>query len=535
MGDIENIINSRNNKVENTEDTNTTLSGYEILTKKYQIKPPKILVFGVGGGGCNAVNGMFKSGEVENVEFVVANTDMKSLDSCDVADKILLGVETTNGCGAGNDPSVAKAAAEESIDEIEAVLKDTSLLFLTAGMGGGTGTGATPVIAKKAKEMGISVAAIVTKPYLKEGKRAMATAEDGIKALKPYVDTLIIVPNENLYKISNQDTKFFDAMRKVDDVLKSGVKSITDLITKQGFIGLDLADVKKAMKDMGKAVMGTGEASGEGRAIRAAEEAICNPLLDSISMKTAKTVIVSICASPDLTMFENDQIMGRVGQEINPDALILSGNSIDEDMDDLIRVSIFATGIDSEEYEAEIEHDKQSERYNSTSNFNVNEDQGGDVTYTINPAEQYTANFSNANEEDEDDDVFDMGRTQRIDRFSDDAVANNPVVNNNMPKYNNNYVVADREENIIKPQQRQYNNIQQEHYQEPRMEQRKQEMKKEEKKSGGLFGFFRKKEHENNVEQNIDTSIDIDNYDDIDIDVYNVPAYLRNGNKNNNK
>ena len=269
---------------------------------------PKMLVLGVGGGGVNAVNCMYDSEELREVEFAVVNTDYQSLKQSKVKNKILLGAESRKGLGAGMDPEIGKQSAEESIDEIEKLLDGVKMLFLTAGMGGGTGTGAVPVIAKKAKEMDILVISIVTKPFVDEGFTRMRIAENGIKELKKYTDTLIIIPNQNLDRIANPETTNIEAMEKVNNVLKYGVKGITDLITEPGYINLDFADVQTIMNKHGKAVMGTGEASGENRAERAVEEALSNPLLDNTSIKGAKGIILNITASTDIKYFECNKI-----------------------------------------------------------------------------------------------------------------------------------------------------------------------------------------------------------------------------------
>jgi cell division protein FtsZ len=327
------------------------------LNYKFEVFKPRILVFGVGGGGVNVVNNMVGYGDLADVDFAVANTDYQSLDGSHVKKRILLGKKSTNGLGAGADPFVGKTSAEESLEEIEAILKNNSMVFITAGMGGGTGTGAAPIIAKKAKEMNLLVAAIVTKPFFSEGTLKMQQAEKGIEELRKYVDTLIVVPNQNLFRLANQETKMQDSLKMVDNVLRSGVRGITDLITKPGFINLDFADVKTVMKKMGKAMMGTGEAKGPNKAIKAVEEAISNPLLDNVSIRGAKGVIINITGSPDITLFEHEEATKRIKEEVNNDfADIIIGNVFDETMEDTMRISIFATGIDGDT-DAEVENE----------------------------------------------------------------------------------------------------------------------------------------------------------------------------------
>jgi cell division protein FtsZ len=315
--------------------------------KEYQALSPKILVFGIGGAGGNAVNNMIRS-NLKGIEFIAANTDAQSLLLSEAGKKIQLGMNATKGLGAGSYPEIGKTAAEEAFDEIENLIEDAHMIFITAGMGGGTGTGAAPVIAKMAKERDILTIAVVTKPFDFEGKYRMATANDGIKELRKYVDTLIIVPNQNLFRVANIKTTVENAFQIADNVLHAGVRGITDLITMPGLINLDFADVKTIMKKMGKAMMGTGEADGENRAIKAVEEALSNPLLDDISIKGAKGAIVNITGSPDITLFEFDEAAKRIKEEMNSDANIIIGTAFNKDLKG-IKVSIFATGIEDNE------------------------------------------------------------------------------------------------------------------------------------------------------------------------------------------
>jgi len=309
---------------------------------------PRITVFGVGGAGGNAVNNMITAG-LQGCDFVVANTDAQAL-AMNHSDRLIqMGVAVTEGLGAGSQPEVGSAAAEEVIDEINDHLSGSHMVFITAGMGGGTGTGAAPVIARAAREQGILTVGVVTKPFQFEGARRMRIADTGIEELQRNVDTLIVIPNQNLFRIANAQTTFADAFAMADQVLYSGVACITDLMVKEGLINLDFADVRSVMRGMGKAMMGTGEASGEKRAQQAAEAAIANPLLDESSMKGAKGLLISITGGNDLTLFEVDEAATRIREEVDADANIILGATFDETLDGLIRVSVVATGIDREE------------------------------------------------------------------------------------------------------------------------------------------------------------------------------------------
>ncbi len=306
---------------------------------------PRITVFGVGGGGGNAVNNMITAG-LQGVDFVVANTDAQALTMTKAERIIQLGASVTEGLGAGSQPEVGRAAAEECIDEIIDHLNGTHMCFVTAGMGGGTGTGAAPVVAQAARNKGILTVGVVTKPFHFEGQRRMRLAEAGIEELQKSVDTLIVIPNQNLFRIANDKTTFADAFAMADQVLYSGVACITDLMVKEGLINLDFADVRSVMREMGRAMMGTGEASGPGRAMQAAEAAIANPLLDETSMKGAQGLLISITGGRDLTLFEVDEAATRIREEVDPDANIILGATFDEALEGLIRVSVVATGID---------------------------------------------------------------------------------------------------------------------------------------------------------------------------------------------
>jgi cell division protein FtsZ len=306
---------------------------------------PRITVFGTGGAGGNAVNNMIECG-LQGVEFVVANTDAQALGHTKAERVIQMGLAVTEGLGAGAQPEVGRAAAEEVIDEIRDQLMGAHMVFITAGMGGGTGTGAAPVIARVAREMGILTVGVVTKPFQFEGLRRMRTCEAGITELQKHVDTLIIIPNQNLFRVANEKTTFAEAFAMADQVLYSGVASITDLMVKPGLINLDFADVRAVMREMGKAMMGTGEASGDKRALMAAEAAIANPLLDEVSMKGAKGLLISITGGKDMMLYELDEAATRIREEVDPEANIILGATQDDSLEGIIRVSVVATGID---------------------------------------------------------------------------------------------------------------------------------------------------------------------------------------------
>jgi len=303
------------------------------------------MVCGVGGGGCNAVNNMIASG-LSGVDFLVANTDAQALMSSRAERIIQMGLQVTEGLGAGAQPEVGRAAAEEAREEIREHLTGAHMCFVTAGMGGGTGTGAAPVIATIAREMGILTVGVVTKPFHFEGQRRLRIADSGIGELQKCVDTLIVIPNQNLFRIANEKTTFADAFAMADQVLYSGVASVTDLMVKEGLINLDFADVRSIMRGMGKAMMGTGEATGERRAILSAEAAIANPLLDEVSMKGARGLLISITGGNDLTLYEVDEAASRIRQEVDEEANIILGATFDSSLEGVIRVSVVATGID---------------------------------------------------------------------------------------------------------------------------------------------------------------------------------------------
>ncbi|RKF14810.1 cell division protein FtsZ [Roseovarius spongiae] len=325
---------------------NLTVPGREELR-------PRITVFGVGGAGGNAVNNMIDK-ELDGVDFVVANTDAQALQQSKADNRVQLGVKVTEGLGAGAKASIGAAAAEESIEQIVDHLAGAHMCFITAGMGGGTGTGAAPIIAQAARELGVLTVGVVTKPFQFEGGKRMKQAEDGVDSLQKVVDTLIIIPNQNLFRLANEKTTFTEAFSMADDVLYQGVKGVTDLMVRPGLINLDFADVRAVMDEMGKAMMGTGESDGEDRAVQAAEKAIANPLLDEISLKGAKGVLINITGGHDLTLFELDEAANRIREEVDAEAHIIVGSTLNPEMEGMMRVSVVATGIDATEKTSDI-------------------------------------------------------------------------------------------------------------------------------------------------------------------------------------
>ena len=308
---------------------------------------PRITVIGVGGAGGNAVNNMIRS-DLQGVEFLVANTDAQALGLSDAPNRIRLGANLTNGLGAGAEPDIGRAAAEEALDEVMAETEGCHMLFITAGMGGGTGTGAAPVIARAARERGVLTVGVVTKPFNFEGTRRMRAAENGIEELAKFVDTLIVIPNQNLFQVADPRTTLAEAFQMADEVLQSGVRGVTDLMIKPGLVNLDFADIRSVMREMGKAMMGTGEAEGETRAIDAAEAAIDNPLLDDTSMLGAQAVLINITGGFDMGLMEVDEAANRIRREVDDNANIVFGSTLDESMNNRMRVSVVATGIESE-------------------------------------------------------------------------------------------------------------------------------------------------------------------------------------------
>ncbi len=307
---------------------------------------PRITVIGVGGAGGNAVNNMIRA-RLEGVEFIAANTDAQALAQSAAERKVQLGVTVTQGLGAGSRPDIGRIAAEEALEELIEAMRGSNMVFIAAGMGGGTGTGGAAVIARAAREQGILTVGVVTKPFHFEGAHRMRLAEQGIEELERYVDTLIVIPNQNLFRVANDRTTFADAFKMADDVLYSGVRGVTDLMTMPGLINLDFADIRAVMSEMGKAMMGTGEASGDRRALDAAESAISNPLLDDVSMKGARGVLINITGGHDMTLFEVDEAANRIRSEVDADAFIIFGSTFDDTMEGRVRVSVVATGMES--------------------------------------------------------------------------------------------------------------------------------------------------------------------------------------------
>jgi|HubBroStandDraft_1064217.scaffolds.fasta_scaffold00015_63 cell division protein FtsZ len=317
------------------------------VPKEFSDLKPRITVVGVGGAGGNAVNNMIRANLV-GCEFIACNTDAQALQHSLADRRIQLGQGVTRGLGAGSRPEVGRAAAEEAMEEIMQHLNGSNMVFITAGMGGGTGTGAAPVIARSARENGILTVGVITKPFHFEGTHRMRLAESGIEELQKFVDTLLIIPNQNLFRVANERTTFAEAFKMADDVLHAGVRGVTDLMVMPGLINLDFADIRAVMSEMGKAMMGTGEASGEKRAIDAAEAAISNPLLDDVSMKGARGVLINITGGLDMTLFEVDEAANRIREEVDPEANIIFGSTFDDKLEGRMRISVVATGIDAE-------------------------------------------------------------------------------------------------------------------------------------------------------------------------------------------
>lgn len=346
---------------------------------------PRIVVMGVGGAGGNAVNNMIASG-LQGVEFVAANTDAQALSMSGADMRFQMGVNLTEGLGAGSNPEIGEGAAEEVLEEMKGLLTGAHMVFVACGMGGGTGTGAAPVIARVAQEMGVLTVAVVTKPFHFEGRRRMRIADAGIEQLRKYVDTMIVIPNQNLFRLANEQTTFADSFRLADQVLNSGVACVTDLIMKEGLINLDFADVKTVITEMGAAVMGTGMAHGEGRAQKAAEAAIANPLIDDISLAGAKGLLISISGGQDMTLFEVDEVASRIRAEVDPDANIIVGATFDDQLQGHLRVSLVASGLNhahpqsmhEEADRARMEQDAENERRQLGLNDRLRElEQGG--------------------------------------------------------------------------------------------------------------------------------------------------------------
>ena len=382
---------------------------------------PKITVIGVGGAGGNAVNNMIES-NLEGVEFVVANTDGQALANSTAKRKIQLGINITQGLGAGSIPDIGKSAAEESIEDILSELNDSNMVFITAGLGGGTGTGAAPIIAKAAKEKGILTVSVVTKPFDFEGSHRKKLAEEGIKEIQKYSDTLIVIPNQNLFRLANERTGFAEAFGIADNVLHKGVCGVTDLMIKPGMINLDFADIKTVMSQMGKAMMGTGEASGDNRAIEAADTAINNPLLDETSMKGAKAVLINITGGSDMTLFEVDEAANRIRKEIDTNANIIFGSALDDNLNGSMRVSLVATGM-------------------ANSEINQNENSEAHTLFEKKIESNYEKSFSNKNTLDSN--ILDKEKQQDIETLE------KPNLNLENNNYDQKYNHTDEKDTFI--------------------------------------------------------------------------------------
>ncbi|MEO3414901.1 cell division protein FtsZ [Roseovarius sp. CAU 1744] len=398
---------------------NLTMPGHEELK-------PRITVFGVGGAGGNAVNNMIEK-QLDGVDFVVANTDAQALSQSDADNRVQLGVKVTEGLGAGARPSVGAAAAEESIEQIVDHLAGAHMCFITAGMGGGTGTGAAPIIAQAARELGVLTVGVVTKPFQFEGAKRMRQAEEGVDALQKMVDTLIIIPNQNLFRLANEKTTFTEAFSMADDVLYQGVKGVTDLMVRPGLINLDFADVRAVMDEMGKAMMGTGEDSGEDRAIQAAEKAIANPLLDEISLRGAKGVLINITGGHDLTLFELDEAANRIREEVDGDANIIVGSTLDTAMEGTMRVSVVATGIDASETVSDIPVPRRSlaQPLKTAVEAERRDEPVTEAPAVMARAEEEPSLFNEmdaqrAAAEEQMEDIFEPAAEQRAERIEDD-------------------------------------------------------------------------------------------------------------------
>ena len=372
---------------------------------------PKISVIGVGGAGCNAVNTMINA-NVLNVDFMVANTDGQALSRSLTKKQIQLGKHLTSGLGAGSDSQIGEQAALESLDEIISEIGEINMLFIATGMGGGTGTGASPIIAQAAKDKGILTIAVATKPFDFEGKKRMETAEEGLKKLKETVDTMIVIPNQNLFRIANEKTTFAEAFKLADDVLYEGISGITDLITSPGMINLDFSDIKTVMKNMGKAMIGTGESSGEGRSQKAAETALNNPLLDNTSINGATSILLNIKGGPDMGLLEVDEAASLIREKVDENANIIFGTSVNEELDGIIKVSIVATGIDGTKFNLVKQNEKvatneldDKPRENNSSTFNKNENYSN-KTMDVDNSEQIDIETKIADLDSNDDEIY---------------------------------------------------------------------------------------------------------------------------------
>lgn len=457
---------------------------------------PKISIFGIGGAGGNALNNMIQS-NLEGVEFIAVNTDYQALSDSLASNRIQLGEELTKGLGAGSFPDIGRKAAEESANEILDYIEGSSMVFVTAGMGGGTGTGASPVIAKLAKEQDILTVAVVTKPFHFEGKGRMDVAQEGIEELKKYVDTIIVIPNQNLFRISNEQTTFESAFKMADDILHTGVRGITDLIVKPGLINLDFADIRTIMTKGGKAIMGTGEAHGEERAVVACEAAISNPLLDDVSIQGAKGVLVNMTGGTDMTLFEADMAVNRIRKEVDENATIIFGTAFKEDMQGQIRISVVATGIEIDQQQGEEEF---FPKIITTEDIKNDRDSNEDLISTISKKKStfFDPGVAKRPDEDVDQIVIDIESDQENSDSNDQIDEELPNIDNEL---NNNIqesqISKDKSTDDIKNINEQISNIE-------KLENKdsKKTDQKKDKSSFKLFSFMNSKKNKKEVKKN---------------------------------
>ncbi len=393
----------------------------QLPPQQQQTMRPIITVVGVGGAGGNAVNNMI-SAQLEGVQFVIANTDAQALEGALTEQVIQLGRNITQGLGAGATPEIGQAAAEEAADDIQHCIDGSHMVFITAGMGGGTGTGAAPVVARMAREQGMLTVGVITKPFQFEGGKRMHIAEQGIAELQKYVDTLIVIPNQNLFRVANEKTTFADAFRMADEVLHSGVRGVTDLMVKPGLVNLDFADIRTIMQEMGKAMMGTGEASGEKRAVDAAEAAISNPLLDDVSLRGARAALINITGGADMTLYEVDEAANRIREEIDSDANIIFGSTFHESMQGTMRVSVVATGIDIDP--EQLQQSTSSVRHQHKPAAKQNFKPAPTYFAARKPAVQAPASAASTSEQVRDDMAIDTNRTAPAASASYESTAN---------------------------------------------------------------------------------------------------------------
>ena len=480
---------------------------------------PKITVLGVGGAGGNAVNNMIRL-NLSGVNFIVANTDAQALNNSKAEEKIQLGDELTKGLGAGSMPAIGEKAAGESKNEIEAAIKESNMVFITAGMGGGTGTGAAPVIARMCRELGILTVGVITKPFHFEGSYRMKAAEEGVAEIQNFVDTLIVIPNQNLFHKATEQTTFAEAFNMVDDVLYSGIKGITDLMTMPGLINLDFADIRSIMGNMGKAMMGTGESGGEKRALEAAEFAISNPLLDNSSMKGAAGVLINIAGGLDMTLFEADEAAQRIKDEVDVDANIIFGSTFDQTLDGKIRVSVVATGIDRGEAEEKASLFNREEAEQVRNIEEIEEEVVKKVEGFV-PKQAISPDMLNVSNESLSEDVL-FKQDSKFEDYSNDVQSHTNMESG--LHFSIEEVEKESEQGSKKVVNNEINNLLQ---------------KETQKKNTGfsnLFGFFKEKYKKidetpeapvqvNNQKNNIEADLDISD------DMLNVPTFLREKNK----